>query len=271
MRILITLIILLITPSLIWRLLEKISKRKEKQQIEKQEEGRDLIGKIVRLKKYLLDKVGFNYRLYFPFLWFAIYGFVDYKNLWPDRFYFDSLSYLSFIQGSTDFILYLTLLAIASYTFETYRLRDETYRTADATITANQLSSKIKDEMVMTNILSIQPGLIVEYERDRGDWQIFIRNVGNGVALDVSIQSHNSDFDFQTSKKTILSKDKLSVDVWRLGRPINDFTVFGTTPVRIIITFNRVKPLPYPLITEVELRNPPFIQTVRQDWRIKVS
>ena len=76
-----------------------------------------------KFKVYLLDKKGFNYRLYLVFLIFAIGGFIDY------------FKFHIFIKSSTDLILYFTLLAILSYSFETYRLRDETYRLSEAATT----------------------------------------------------------------------------------------------------------------------------------------
>lgn len=78
-------------------------------------------------KIWLIDRKGFNYRLFTVLLIFAALGFFDYWNLWPDKHYPELLADRSIIKESGDLMLYLTLLAVIFYGVEAYRLRDHTY------------------------------------------------------------------------------------------------------------------------------------------------
>ncbi len=136
--------------------------------------------KVLRVKKYFLDKVGFNYQLYFSIFVFAIYGLLDYWNEWSKLI--PSFSGLGFIQGSQDLVLYFTLLIVLIYTIETYRLRDITYFATEEARKDNEL--RLRPYLSFHWISSLKGG-----SQRRGyivDSCLVARNDGEGLMRKVS-------------------------------------------------------------------------------------
>jgi hypothetical protein len=121
------------------------------------------------------DKPGFNYRVYYLLLLYAIMGAVDHFDLGLSH----SLIGYGFFnrEHPENLVLFYTLLAVLIYTLETYRLKDETYRVAEATLEANKLR--------------LRPILVPFFRNDidRGNgWFLAVRNDGTGTVVETGVK-----------------------------------------------------------------------------------
>ena len=157
--------------------------------------------------------------------------------------------------------LMFTAVYIAWYSLETHKLVIETK-------TANKLSGKMWQEMVMTNKLSIQPAVIMEYNND---WRLTLRNIGKGVAMniDIKIMESKIPYIFKFHKNILGPGESVFVQMQREDGFVNDFhKEFRTNSVRAIIFFERIKRLPKKLTTEIEFKNPPIIDILETNWQL---
>lgn len=69
----------------------------------------------------------------------------------------------------TPYLLFLTLVAIFWYSYETRGL---------------------KKQMVLQNVLTLRPRLILYATPQRGRFLYWVKNIGNGAALDIHIEDH---------------------------------------------------------------------------------
>lgn len=212
---------------------------------------------IVQFKKWLLDKPGFIYRLYFLVLVLGILGFVDYKyalSSWPLlRF----LGAVSIIKSSSDLILFWTFLVIILYTIETYRLRDETYSLAQATLEANRSAH--------------QPGLTMRWMRpNNGDWVLILTNQGKGTALNIEIVTDNNEFEIDCGGvNAIYQGDAIGVDIKKDNRKLTheEIDTLSESPLNVVIKFSSMENLSSLFSTKIEVKNPPHAKITETHWR----
>ena len=94
---------------------------------------------LLSTKRFFLDKTGFIYPLYIALFFYAIVGFLDLMDWYSKQSFIGEVVGTGIIDSGQTFVLFLTLLAIVAYTFETYRLRDITYVATNEAAKANEL------------------------------------------------------------------------------------------------------------------------------------
>ncbi len=160
------------------------------------------------------------------------------------------------------FALMFTAVYIGWYSWETFNLVHETRF-------ANELSQKMWKEMVMTNKLSIQPIVIMEYDNN---WNLILRNIGKGAAININVETISSEtsYIFKFHKNILGPGEFVLVQMQRVaddGKHTIDFhQEFQSNPVSAIIYFDRIKKLPKPLTTKIEFKNPPTINIQEANW-----
>ncbi len=110
---------------------------------------------LIRIKKFFLDKKGFNWPLYLLMLCLGFLGFI-------------------YIENFTDVVLFWTFLAIVIYSIETYRLRDKTYRLVE--------ESDKSRKYEFLPILSIKT-----YSKDYNFLRVGVSNIGKGLAQNIIV------------------------------------------------------------------------------------
>jgi len=227
---------------------------------------------LLKAKKSRLDKSGFLYELWGIFLLFCFLGLVDLKNLFSDVYFLKFISKLDFMNSSADLILFGTLFAIVIYSIETYRLRDETYRVAEATIDT-------KNEMRMANQIAIQPGLTLRYKFGKLDdsrdpkWVLLLSNIGKASAIKIRIELENKEFEIRPrGLNAIKDGDYEPVDLYYKGEkqdlegPIAVHLI--EHPLRATIYFERTKPYKKLLSTIIEIGGHPEVSIIKTNWEV---
>lgn len=162
------------------------------------------------------------------------------------------------------FVLMFTAIYIGWYSWETFNLVRETRF-------ANYLSQKMWKEMVMTNKLSIQPAVVMEYDNN---WNLVLKNIGKGAAININIKAINSktSYIFKLYKNILGSGESVLIQMQKVesdGKHIVDVhQEFQSNPVSAIIYFDRIKKLPEPLTTKIEFKNPPTINIQETNWHL---
>lgn len=221
---------------------------------------------LLKVKRNILDKSGFLYILWGLFLLFLILGFIDFKNLFPNTYFLRFISQADFINNPADLILFGTFLVIVIYALETYRLRDETYRLAEATI-------ETKREIKMANQIAIQAGLTLRYQFGKFDgsldpkWVLLLSNIGKASAIRIRIEPENKEFEIRPrGLNAIKDGDYETVDLYYkgekqdLGGSIAAYLIGH--PLRATIYFERTKPFKKPLSTVVEIGGRPKVSII---------
>lgn len=155
--------------------------------------------------------------------------------------------------------LIFTAVFIAWYSLETRNLVKETKM-------ANQLSSEIKAEMVMTNRLTIQPCVIMKYSSD-SRWHLELENIGNGPAINIRIESKHEDYQFSLYKNILAPRESGRIILSKKGSRLEDIdSEFRNDAVQAIIYFDRIKERRAPLTTLVEIKAIPHVNVLEKDW-----
>lgn len=158
--------------------------------------------------------------------------------------------------------LIFTAVFIAWYSIETSKLVKETKN-------ANFLGLKTRKEMTLANQLSIQPALILEY---KGVGLLNLKNIGRGAAMNIRIDSHNSEYNFELSGvNAIGSGEEKEVKIKRNGGDLSseDNLSFGRSPIVATIFFERTKKFKGRVIelrTKIEIQNSPKSKIIDQYW-----
>ncbi len=161
--------------------------------------------------------------------------------------------------------LVFTAIYILWYSIETSKL-------VKATKEANHLASKTRDEMIMANQLSIQPGLVLEYKRGETAGLFELINIGKGGAINIHIESSNPEFVFKLGGiNAIGAGDRAEIILSRISAlqsylSLDDLSPFGLDPLIATIYFERTKKLPWKLRTIIEVKNPPNIKILETHW-----
>ncbi|HEY4502406.1 MAG TPA: hypothetical protein VJH21_01055 [Candidatus Paceibacterota bacterium] len=180
---------------------------------------------------------------------------------------------VAFLAGATLFllsgrrwdvaVLVFTAVLIAWYSYETNLLNENTEKT-------NKISGKLRQEMVMSNKISITPGLIIEY-KDLKNHNIFLlRNIGKAAALDINIKCDPSEFFFYP-KPFLEESGQLELYVRNESNEWNDSDqekwISGIQ--KITILFNRIKKSKKKLSTVIKISHSPLkVETERIDWML---
>lgn len=165
--------------------------------------------------------------------------------------------------------LMLTAVFVAWYTIETQKLRE-------ATQESNRLSAKMRAEMVIANTLSIQPGVVINYERgEHGNRYLVVSNIGKGPAINLRIESKSGDYLFDLDTDVLHSGEKRDISLRRKGKDgsadtmITDFArEFDSKSEEATIFFDRIKRWRTPLSTRVEVKHPPNVRILERNWTL---
>lgn len=160
--------------------------------------------------------------------------------------------------------LIFTSAFIAWYSIEASKL-------VKTTKEANLLSRRAKQEMSLANKITILPAVIAEYAPH---WAIKLRNVGNGPALNITVNSDDTNYSFKTDKNVLASGEEISLEMKKqvggnwIQMRTEDWVELGTSPLTITISFDRIKKLHNALTTKVIFRNPPSCEINEMKWGI---
>jgi hypothetical protein len=195
--------------------------------------------------------------VYVPIILAFLAGLLDFLNL------FSRIPHMQWLRGHgaivsfTDLILFLTLLAIVSYTFETYRLRVETQRMAQTALEGNKAASR--------------PALLIRWFRSKEQgWMLILTNQGKGTALNIECSVTETEYSLDwEGVNAIYQGDTVPVLLLKNGLRLSteDLAALGTNPITIIIRCGSVDNLSTTLVTKVEVRNQPATKIIEAAWQ----
>lgn len=158
--------------------------------------------------------------------------------------------------------LIFTAVFIAWYSIETSKLVKETKG-------ANFLVLKTRKEMTLANQLSIQPALILEY---KGVGLLNLKNIGRGAAMNIRIDSHNPEYNFELSSVNAMgSGEEKEVKIKRNGSDLSsgDNLSLERSPIIATIFFERTKKFKGRIVelrTKIEIKNSPNSKIIDKYW-----
>ena len=169
--------------------------------------------------------------------------------------------------------LLFTAVFVAWYSMETHELTKNTK-------IANDISSKVKNEIRQTNKISITPGLVLEHrvigESELQERGFTLKNIGKGGAMNIKIlnDDQTSHFGFDLNGVSSLG-ERESVPV-RIRRKMQErlsedhWQTIKVRPLKVTIYFDRIKPLTKKLTTKMEISYPPNVTVKETDWSLRL-
>ncbi len=158
--------------------------------------------------------------------------------------------------------LVFTAIFIAWYSIETSKLVKETKN-------ANILALKTRKEMTLTNQLSIQPALVLEYE-EAG--LLNLKNIGKGAAMNIRIDSNSPEYSFALSGvNAVGSGEEKKVRIKRNNGNLSseDNLSLERSPIIATVFFERTKRFKgriVELYTKIEIKNFPNSKIIDKYW-----
>lgn len=170
---------------------------------------------------------------------------------------------LGFLLNSAEVgALIFTAAFIAWYSIETSKLVKETK-------IANQLSSKMRQEMIIATQLSIQPGLILEYQREDREWSFKLKNIGKGGAINIKIESNRPEYSFELDGLNAMKDGDENLVTLRKERrylTIEEWRSLESNPIIATISFERTKKYRRRSTTKIEVQKPPMTKILETNW-----
>lgn len=164
-------------------------------------------------------------------------------------------------------VLGFTAVYIAWYSLETSELRRETSKLKEET-------QRMQEETRLANIISIQPGVLMQYHKFEDGVSLALVNVGKGAAMNIKVASLNSPtYKFSLRQTTLLPEDIVPIRliqgesvVRMFGEKLTANLDRGPEFIDATILFDRIKARKKHLKTEVRIKLFPNVETRRIEW-----